>query len=236
MTRIFISHSHSDEAIAYKLVSFLLASLKLEEDEILCSSNPDQGLFFTFSSIADQLKQQLKDSEALIVLITADSLHSAWIPFEAGSFWTTDKPIVPILGPGLTHNDLRGPLRGLLSISIEAPNSEDKLNNAINQLASKLKIESRSTKRRNNTLKDFSETFKDWKSQRPDPEKLQQQQIEELNKTIEELKRSQGNELKQIEIAHQQEKQQLEQSFESRINKLGQEQELMAVVEKSGLF
>ncbi|MDJ0903419.1 MAG: hypothetical protein QNJ55_31930 [Xenococcus sp. MO_188.B8] len=46
MTRIFISHSHSDEAIAYKLVQFLLAALRLEDEEILCTSNPDQGLDF----------------------------------------------------------------------------------------------------------------------------------------------------------------------------------------------
>ena len=33
MTRIFISHSHSDEAIAFKLVKFLLAALKIEYEE-----------------------------------------------------------------------------------------------------------------------------------------------------------------------------------------------------------
>ena len=83
MTRIFISHSHSDEAIAFKLVNFLLVALRLEE-AIFCSSNPDQGLNFRFIGVTDQLKEHLKNSEALIVLITADSLHSAWITFEAG--------------------------------------------------------------------------------------------------------------------------------------------------------
>ncbi|MFM7578081.1 MAG: toll/interleukin-1 receptor domain-containing protein, partial [Microcystaceae cyanobacterium] len=156
MTRIFISHSHSDEAIAYKLVNFLLAALKLDEDEILCTSNPDQGLSFSSSSITDQLKEQLKNSEALIILITADSLHSAWIPFEAGSFWTTDKPIIPILGPGLKQNDLPGPLRSFLSISIQTNDSEDKLNNAINQLTKGLNIEQKYSARRNNTLREFS--------------------------------------------------------------------------------
>ena len=96
MTRIFISHSHSDEAIAFKLVNFFLAALGLKEKDIICTSNPDQGLEYSSSSISDQLKNQLKNSSALIILITTDSLHSAWIPFEAGSFWTTDKPIIPI--------------------------------------------------------------------------------------------------------------------------------------------
>lgn len=53
MTRIFISHSHLDEAIAYKLVTFLLAALKLEEENIVCTSNPDQGLSYSPSSITD---------------------------------------------------------------------------------------------------------------------------------------------------------------------------------------
>ncbi|MGK7893868.1 MAG: hypothetical protein AB4372_09650, partial [Xenococcus sp. (in: cyanobacteria)] len=53
MTRIFISHSHSDEAIAYKLVNFLLAALALQEKEILCTSNPDQGLSYSSSSVPD---------------------------------------------------------------------------------------------------------------------------------------------------------------------------------------
>ncbi len=35
MTHIFISHSHSDKAIAFKLVNFLLAALRVEEEEIL---------------------------------------------------------------------------------------------------------------------------------------------------------------------------------------------------------
>ena len=118
MARIFISHSHSDEAIAYELVDFLLEALGLNSREILCTSNPDQGLSYSSSSITEQLKEALKNSEALIILITSDSLHSAWIPFEAGSFWTTDKPIIPILGPGLTQNDLPGPLKNFLSISI----------------------------------------------------------------------------------------------------------------------
>jgi len=68
MTRIFISHSHSDEAIAYKLVNFLLAALKLDEEEILCTSNPDQGLSYSSSSIIDQLKNKVKNSEALIIV------------------------------------------------------------------------------------------------------------------------------------------------------------------------
>ena len=207
MARIFISHSHSDEAIAYKLVNFLLAALGLKEKDILCTSNPDQGLTYSSSSITDQLKNQLKNSEALIVLITADSLHSAWIPFEAGSFWTTDKPIIPILGPSLNHNDLPGPLRSFLSIPIDVQDAEDKLNSAINQLARSLNLQQELTRRRNYTLQEFCNALKAWKSKRTVSD--QSQEIAKLQAQIIEVK-----------ATSQKEKSELERSLQSEIERL----------------
>ena len=215
MTRIFISHSHSDEAIAFKLVNFLLAALRLEEEDILCTSNPDQGLSYSYSSITDQLKNQLKNSSALIILITADSLHSAWIPFEAGSFWTTDKPIIPILGPGLTQNDLPGPLRSCLSILIEAKNWEHKVNNAINQLVDQLKIQQKVTKRRNDTFKEFSNSLRAWQSKRPATDPLQQREIEELKNQIQDLEQSCSKQREEKEKLDQ-ERAQLAQQLENK--------------------
>ena len=198
MARIFISHSHSDEAIAYQLVNFLLASLRLKEIDILATSNPDQGLTYSSSSITDQLKNQLKNSEALIVLITVDSLHSAWIPFEAGSFWTTDKPIIPILGPSLTQNDLPGPLKSFLSIPIEAKDAEDRLNNAINQIAKSLNLQQELTRRRNYALQEFCNVLRAWKSKRPTTDSSQKEEIEKLNAKIKELNLSFDLELKRL--------------------------------------
>ncbi len=223
MTRIFISHSHSDEAIAYKLVNFLLAALKLEEENILCTSNPDQGLSYSSSSIGDQLKNQLKNSEALIILITADSLYSAWIPFEAGSFWTTDKPIIPILGPGLTQNDLPGPLRNFLTIPIDAKDSEDKLNNAINQLTDKLNIQQKVSKRRNDNLQEFSDALEAWQSKRPAIEQSELREIEELKSQIQDLEQSYNNQLeetKKLERERVQIAQKLEDKERSHKQKL----------------
>ena len=187
MSRIFISHSHSDEVIAYKLVNFLLAALGLKEREILSTSNPDQGLSYSSSSISDQLKNQLKNAEALIVLITADSLHSAWIPFEVGSFWTTDKPIIPILEPGLTQDDLPGPLKSFLSIPIEVRDVEDRLNNAINQLAKSLNLHQEVNKRRNDNLQEFCDALRAWQSKRPKTDLPTQEEVEQLKARIQEL-------------------------------------------------
>ncbi|MEO1671161.1 MAG: GUN4 domain-containing protein [Cyanobacteria bacterium J06631_2] len=232
MTRIFISHSHSDKAIAFTLFSFLIAALRVEEEAILCTSNPDQGLSYSSNSITDQLKDQLKTAEAIIILITADSLHSAWIPFEAGSFWTTDKPIIPILGPGLSQNDLPGPLRNFLSIAISQSDFADKLNSAINQLAEKLTIQQRFTSRRNHTLQEFVQKLTNWTSRYPNS-KASQQEIEELTKQLEEIKTASQQEKEQIEQSYQariqelqqtnQEQQQQEQSLQSQIQQLDEE-------------
>ena len=225
MTRIFISHSYLDEAIAYKLVNFLLAALSIKEEEIFCSSNPDQGLSYSSSSVTDKLKEQLIDSEAMIVLITADSLHSAWIPFEVGTFWTTDKPLIPILGTGLVHDDLPGPLRSLLSISIDDNYWSDKVNNAINQLAERLEIKSKLTKRRNDTLQEFFAALESWKPQRTANLDLQQE-IDQLQKQIGQLEQellealSQLSEQKQSAIALQQEKEKLKRSHIEELEQL----------------
>ncbi|MGK7899375.1 MAG: TIR domain-containing protein [Xenococcus sp. (in: cyanobacteria)] len=238
MTRIFISHSYLDEAIAYKLVTFLLAALRLEDEDICCSSDPDLGLSYRPSSLTDQLKEKLKSSEALIILITDDSLHSAWIPFETGTFWTTDKLVIPILGPGLKQNDLPGPLRNFLSISIEANGAEDKLNNAIVQVARELNIEQKVTKRRNGTLKEFVNALKAWQSKRPAVPNFQQE-VEQLKAQIQELEQVHKEQLEQLENAltlsqeekeelerdHQEQKQKLEQELALRIKQLEKEQE-----------
>ncbi len=49
MTRIFISHSHTDREIASELVDFLLAALELRPEEIRCTSVPVHQLPFGFS-------------------------------------------------------------------------------------------------------------------------------------------------------------------------------------------
>ena len=219
MTRIFISHSHSDEVIAFKLVDFLLAALELKEKEILCTSNPDQGLSYSSSSITDQLKKQLKNSEALIILITADSLHSAWIPFEAGSFWTTDKPIIPILGPGLTQNDLPGPLKSFLSIPIEVRDVEDRINSAIKQIAISLNLQQEVTRRRSYKLQEFSSALKAWQSKRPKTDPATQEEIAELKAQIAELEAGSKKEQEELEQNYQSQKQQLQQE-KTRIQQL----------------
>ncbi|MGK7899655.1 MAG: hypothetical protein AB4372_40080 [Xenococcus sp. (in: cyanobacteria)] len=213
MTRIFISHSHLDEEIADLLIDFLSESIEISKKEIRCTSDPNHGLDFSSSSISDQLKNDLNNAGALIIIATIDSLRSPWILFEVGSFWTTDKLVAPIIGPGLTFADLPGPLKGYRSIRIEDEDVSYQLNELINQLSRKLNLkQSGVTRRRDKKLEAFISHFRAWKSQLPVLDVSQQENIEDLQQKVEAL-----------EIRSRKEKQELEQSLQSQIRKLEQE-------------
>lgn len=65
MTRIFISHAHSDKDIARKLVDFLQPALYLRDEQIRCTSLPGYKLP-PGTSISQQLKEDLGNTTALI--------------------------------------------------------------------------------------------------------------------------------------------------------------------------
>ena len=57
MKRIFISHSQSDVDIADSLFDFLIYALKIDEQDILCTSDPESGLTFGSDTISNQLHE-----------------------------------------------------------------------------------------------------------------------------------------------------------------------------------
>ena len=166
---VFISHRHSDQKIAELLVEFLLAALKLENKEILCTSVPGHTLDFG-KSISELLKDNLNTAAVLIALITTDSLQSSWVLFELGSSWAMGKLLIPILGPGITHDKLPGPLKTYPVVQIEEENASFLLREAINQIASNLKVSPKDPNARTDAkLKEFVDEFKVWKPELPAP-------------------------------------------------------------------
>ena len=217
MTRIFISHSHSDETIADLLVDFLGEAIEVSKGDIRCTSDPNHGLDFSSASISDQLKNDLKNAGALIVLVTVDSLRSPWILFEVGSFWTTDKLVAPIVGPGLEFEDLPGPLKGYRSIRITNEGANHELNELVNQLNQRLALPFTGiTRRRANKLSAFITQFRDWKSSIPESDTALQGQVEELQSKLQAAEQSYQEKLKEKDISFQTEKQELEQINQKR--------------------
>ncbi len=194
MTRIFISHSHSDEAIARKLVDYLFATLTVGDTDIRCTSVPGHRLP-PGTNIESQLKKDISGDIALIGLLTQNSLRSRWVLFELGAAWGMGKLVVPILGPEANKDDLPGPLKSYIPVSIEDEEVAYALNDMIQALASNLnEIKERPEKRAERIRNEFIRELKAWKPKLPTPVLSQQKEIEELTKKLEESERSQPSE------------------------------------------
>ena len=209
MTRIFISHSHSDEAIAKELVDYLRAALTVIDVDIRCTSVVGHKLA-PGTHIENQLKEDIDGDIALIGLLTKNGLHSQWVLFELGAAWGKGKRVIPILGPGVKHKDLPGPLKSCIPVSIEDEEVKFSLNSMIQKLADELngiEQELGNLNRAEMKRDDFINELKAWKSQ-PASDPSQQPEIEELTekpKNKKELEQSLQSKIKQLE-------QQLEQA------------------------
>ncbi len=186
MTRIFISHSHADEAIAKKLVNYLLAALKVEDADIRCTSVVGHQLL-PGSNIESQLRKDINGDIALIGLLTQNSLRSQWVLFELGAAWGMGKLVIPILGAGVNKEDLPGPLKGHIPILIEDERVAYALNGMIQQLASNLnKIEEKPGNRNSAEIRrdEFISKLKAWKPQLSVPDQSQKDEIGQLKARI----------------------------------------------------
>ena len=232
MTRIFISHSHSDREIASLLVDFLLAALEIKPGDIRCSSVPGHYLP-PGTSIAEQLREDLNQTVVLMGLITQDSLRSTWVLFELGSSWATRKLIIPVVGPGLSYRDLPGPLAQFLGVQIDDENPSYRMTDVINRLSETLSVNQQMNPRREAKFNQFLNHFRAWQPKLPQLDASQQEQIEQLKKRNQELEQSYQQQLQEterdakkekeeLEQNYQQKKQEIEQSLQSTIRQLDQ--------------
>ncbi len=220
MKLVFISHRHSDQHIASLLVDFLLAALKLENNEILCTSVPGHTLSFG-KSISELLKDNLNTAAVLIALITTDSLQSSWVLFELGSSWAMGKLLIPILGPGITHDKLPGPLKTYPVVQIEEENASFLLREAINQIASNLEVLHQNPNARTDAkLKEFVDEFKVWKPQLEGKESVSPAELQSVKQSyqdqIEDLENNYQSQIQQLteQLKQLQEQLQKQQSTE----------------------
>jgi hypothetical protein len=110
-------------------VEALLAGLKVDPDQIRCTSVPGHQTPFGFT-IAEELKKDLKTSRAVVTLITSSGLASRWVVFELGASWALGKIIIVVLAPGVTSDRLPGPLGQLPCVSMDSPDAFAQLDGA----------------------------------------------------------------------------------------------------------
>lgn len=107
---IFISHSSKDVEVAEKLVTLLRTALKLDSDEIRCTS-VDGYRLPGGANTNEQLKEEIYNTKSFIGLITPNSLESSYVLFELGARWGAKRQLIPLLSNGVDANDLVAPLK-----------------------------------------------------------------------------------------------------------------------------
>lgn len=87
--RIFLSYVEADRTYARKLSNLL-------------SQRPNLRIFTTETLSAGEdwkskLKDELSQTDILMVLLSSNSVNSPWVLQELGAAWALDKPIIPVV-------------------------------------------------------------------------------------------------------------------------------------------
>ena len=104
--RLFISHSERDVELVEPLKLWLELGLDLKNSEIRCTSvdNIDPG-----GIAVEALREDIQSAEAVIGLLTMNSIRSHWVNLEMGAAWLQGI-LRPIRGPGVEMKDVPTPL------------------------------------------------------------------------------------------------------------------------------
>jgi len=118
MIRLFISHSSKDKQLAEKLVELLKNALRLASQEIRCTT-VDGYRLPGGAKTSDQLKREVRESDAFIGLISTAVADSMYVLFELGARWGSNRHLLPLLANGVSSDILKGPLSELNALSCD---------------------------------------------------------------------------------------------------------------------
>ena len=120
--RIFISHRHKDAEVAEALVSLIEASFDTDKADIRCTSVQPYALP-PGEQISERLRKDVNRAELVIGLIGPETSESRYVLFELGASWGRGVPTFPLLVRGASAEEVPGPLRERLSLSLEDEDS-----------------------------------------------------------------------------------------------------------------
>ena len=115
MPKIFLSHAAFDSDMANYVKKVI--ETNLENVEVFCSSDPlDLPLGTKWP---EEIQKALKESDILFVLATSRSLSQPWVWFETGTFWFTDKKVIPLCIGEIKKDKLPTPLYELVALNLD---------------------------------------------------------------------------------------------------------------------
>lgn len=109
---VFISHSSKDASFVAALVRLLRLGLGLRAAQIRCTTI-EETQFAQGADVDCSLRKEILESNSFIAILSPNSLHSTYVLFELGARWGAAKKMFPILVPGMTLEQIDGPISGL---------------------------------------------------------------------------------------------------------------------------
>lgn len=116
--KIFISHRHKDESIAAALVDVIRSAFAIDKSDIRCTSVRPYRLPVG-ERTPDRLRDELRNSQAVIGIVTPDTKDSSYVLFELGGAWAQKILTCPMLARGGSTADLPDPIRDINPLSLE---------------------------------------------------------------------------------------------------------------------
>jgi TIR domain len=117
-SRIFVTHSSHDQALAKALVDCIRRGLSLDNDSIFCSSVSRHGIP-TGLAFVSYIRDKLGGTGLLIPIVTPAYLDSLFCMWELGAAWIQKTPVYPLLVDPVSANDLPLLLSGLEAKQID---------------------------------------------------------------------------------------------------------------------
>lgn len=114
---VFLSHAASDEEIALLLKAEI--ERRLPGVKVFCSSDPTDLTPGTRWSA--EIQKALRESSILMFIASARGLQRPWVWFECGTFWFSERKIVPVCLGEVRKNNLHPPLWELQAVNGDEP-------------------------------------------------------------------------------------------------------------------
>ncbi|MBX2803194.1 MAG: toll/interleukin-1 receptor domain-containing protein [Myxococcales bacterium] len=129
--RVFISRAEEDKFHFEAVKSRIKADS--ECDDISWWSAHDNLRFG--QQLKSTIEQAVKRADACLFIATRQSVASQWCMAELGAFWATGKPVLTLVGDGVSVDDLPGLLKGTLAKHWDDAKAEqDSIGTALKQL------------------------------------------------------------------------------------------------------
>lgn len=126
---VFVSHSSKDAEYVSAFVE-LLESLKLDNENLFCSSRPDLGIP-TGENIFDFLKHCFNDYELCVIfLLSKDNYYSSAACLnEMGAAWVQGAKCYSVLLPGMQYEMMQGAItQNSIAVKLDSADMTTRLN------------------------------------------------------------------------------------------------------------